>query len=367
MEEWLTAHGQTVCLLLSYNCQAACRHCGYHCGPEKSPVISIDQGKQVIDCARQMPMVAGIGFAGGEVFLHYKLMRELFQYVKGTCGLPLALSTNAYWATTQERAREMLLPLVESGLGSMLVSVDDFHLEFVRQECIENCVNAAVELGAQCHLQAIVTRHSRKVGDFKGILKIPSDSPQIHWHENPCVPTGRAEDIALGDEIELSWRSQPDACTMLTTWIVNPYGQISPCCGMPFEGLRAIGNAYEQSLIEIASRANADPVLNALAAYGGPYLLIELLARRGLTTYARRNYAGNCHACQVVLSDAKAMALIQDELQEHALELIASRAILHEQLWGKHAIARNKVPWIPDLWFNRCPVADAPNQKSMAE
>jgi Fe-S cluster biogenesis protein NfuA len=248
----------------------------------------------------------------------------------------------------------------------LLVSVDDFHLEFIAQERIENCAQAAVELGLKCHLQSIVTGKGRRAEDFKRLLRIPAQSPLIFWHESPCSPTGRGEALALRDELAFPWRSRPDACSMLKTWVVNPYGEISPCCGIAFDGLREIGNAFRQSLTDIVSRANADPVLNALAAYGGPYVLIELLAHRGLTTYARRNYTGNCHACQVVLSDAEAMALIEDELQEHVLELIASRALVHEQRWGNRAAKPETGLWVPDLWFSHGPVADARNHELTA-
>jgi hypothetical protein len=321
----------------------------------------------VIDGARQLPMITGIGWAGGEPFLHYALMLELTHYVKQTCGFPLAISTNAYWATSRERAREMLLPLVDSGLRGLLVSVDDFHLEFVPPERIENCVHAAVELGLQCHLQSIVTRTSRGVEDFKRLLKLPSPSPLIQWHEGPCKPTGRAEELARANELPFPWRNRPDACSMLKTWIVNPCGDISPCCGVPFDGLREIGNAFRQPLADIVNRANVDPVLNALAAYGGPYLLIELLARHGVTSYAQRSYTCNCHACQAVLSDAHAMALIEDELQEHALELIASRVLAHEQRWGKQAVEPEAGLWVPDLWSKPCPDGKAPDGPSIAE
>jgi hypothetical protein len=353
MEDWLAGHGQMVCLLLSWNCQAACRHCGYSCTPGKGPVISLEQGKHIIDCARQLQMTSAIAFAGGEPFLHYSLLLELSRYAKEKHGFALAVSTNGYWGTTRERAHEKLLPLVKSGLAAMLVSIDDFHLEFVNQQSIENCVQVAVELGVETHLQSIVTSTSRKAQDFRDMLNINGDSPLVVWHESPCSPAGRADELGITGELDFTWQSRPDSCSMLKTWTVNPYGDISPCCGVAFEGVHATGNAFRDSLVDTVNRANADPLLNALAAYGGPYLLIELLAKRGSTAYALRKYTGNCHACQSVLSDKKAMATIQGELQDHVFELIASRTIVHEQRWGNHAREGQESVWVPGLWFNR--------------
>jgi MoaA/NifB/PqqE/SkfB family radical SAM enzyme len=349
MEDWIEGLGQTICLLLSWSCQAACRHCAYHCIPGKSPIISIDQGRDIIDCARQLPLAKAIAFAGGEPFLHYERMLELSRYVKHTSMLPLAISTNAYWAETPQYAREKLDPLVQTGLRALLVSVDDFHLEFVDKERIEHCVNAAVDLGIECYLQSIITGTSRRSADFRQMLRIPCESPLIKWAETPCIPIGRAEDLLTDGELDHPWKNQPDVCSMLRTWVINPYGDVGPCCGIAFETVRAIGNAFKEPLTDIVNRANADPVLNAIAAYGGPYLLIKLLARRGFAEYGQRTYTGNCHACQTVLSDARAMALIEPELREHVIELIASRAVVHEQRWGSH-LPRRETLWVPDLW-----------------
>ena len=130
--------------------------------------------------------------------------------------------------------------------------------------------------------------------------------------------------------------------------MVDPNGEVSPCCGVPFNRLRRLGNAFEEPLTQIVRRMNVDPLLNALAAYGGPYLLIDLLAAKGVTTYAERTYSTNCHACQTVLGSQQAVELIQEDLEEHRLELVAGRAILHEQAFGNRT---DDSMWLPEPWY----------------
>ena len=101
----------------------------------------------------------------------------------------------------------------------------------------------------------------------------------------------------------------------------------------------------------IVARANADPLLNALAAYGGPYLLMELLARRGRPQFSERRYAGNCHACEAVLGDAGAMRAVMPEIAEHALELIVERVAVHRQAFSGSRRAGTGPVSVTEPWF----------------
>jgi len=337
-------------MMFSWHCPARCRHCAYHCGPQQGPVISAAQARSIIDAGRALPLTKSFCFVGGEAFVHRDLLRETSRYVKETCGYPFAITTNAFWAATEALAVEALGELAELGLRSLLVSVDDFHLEYIDHHRIENCVNAALAVGLECTLQSIVTKTSRRVADFKTLLAVPSDNPSLQWVDNPCVPTGRAEDPALADDLLLEWRNQPGLCTMLKLWLVDPQGEVSPCCGVPFNRLLRIGNAFEEPLAEIVHRANVNPLLNAIAAYGGPYILIDLLATRGVTTYSEQAFTSNCHACQTVLRDRQALELIRQDLEEHRLELLASRAIYHEQFF-RDDTADGENLWLPEPWY----------------
>lgn len=343
------AHRQMVGMMLSWRCQARCRHCAYDCDPRQGRVMTIDEMIGLVDAARAVPWVDSFSLVGGEPFLHHTLLKQVCRHIKETCGYPFTISTNGSWAVTRTKAIEVLSELRDLGLRVLLVSVDDFHLEYVDPRRIEICASAALEVGLECYLQAIVTRSSRRVSDFKRMLSLPHDHPGLKWTESPCIPTGRAEDPALAPELELEWRNRPGTCSVLKVWMVDPQGNVSPCCGVPLSRFLQLGNAFEESLTHIVHRANVDPLLNALAAYGGPYLLIELLAARGNRTYQESTFTSNCHACQAVLKDGVAIRSILDELQEHRLELLAGRAIQHEQVYGQSKNEHTSL-WLPEPW-----------------
>ena len=95
-----------------------------------------------------MPLTWFVGFTGGEVFLHYDLLLQLGRYLNQRFKYRFGIATNCYWAKSQERARAKLEPLIEVGLAEMLVSLDDFHLEYIDARRIEHAVNVALKLGA---------------------------------------------------------------------------------------------------------------------------------------------------------------------------------------------------------------------------
>jgi hypothetical protein len=80
---------------------------------------------------------------------------------------------------------------------------------------------------------------------------------------------------------------------MLKLWMVDPHGEVSPCCGAPFNRLLPIGNAFEEPLTQIErgirpaaarSRPTAGPIAHR------PVACAAVATRKGLpvTFTARR-------------------------------------------------------------------------------
>lgn len=80
---------------------------------------------------RRIGVNIGLHFTGGEPFLNYSLLISLVK-MASRLGIPsLFVETNAFWAVSDDVAREKLLRLREAGLHGILISVNPFILEYV--------------------------------------------------------------------------------------------------------------------------------------------------------------------------------------------------------------------------------------------
>lgn len=318
---------QMLGLQLSYLCNATCRACAFDCSPQHSLAMSLRNAKKVLGCAHDMHLIPVVGLTGGEPFFQLNFLKELMRFVKNDLNFKISISTNCFWARTEKRANTILNELADLGLIALLISVDDFHQEFVPVEYIKNAVNAAVDLNINCILQSMETRTSRKATDFIHELDLPLDGNLIQSVPIACEPVGRAVLEVPEDEFVYSWQNKAGSCSMLHMFITDPLGKVFPCCGTAAQGLPGLGNAFEESIVDIVHHANADPLYNALAAWGGPFLLFKILAENGIGQYAANHYVSACHACHSLFKDQEAMAMLKEKLAPRRVELMAARLL----------------------------------------
>lgn len=345
------AHLQILALQLSYNCNAGCRQCVYDCSPNKSRVMTLPEAKQLIDQTKDLFLTENVGFSGGEPFLHLDILKELFPYVKDKFNYLMSVSTNCFWATTRKKTASVLKELQQSGLWSLLISIDDFHLEFIEQKKIENCVNTALDLGIKCFMQTIETNTSHTIDYFKKTFDLPQNNDLIEWVPISCDPVGRAKSHVTSEELRFNWTPKVGTCSMLRVWIADPYGYVVACCGTANSDLLIAGNAFKEPLKDIVDRANVNPLFNSLAAWGGPFLLFKLLAEKGQEHYMQRSYTSACHACHEVLQDKNAIEILLDTLEEQKLDLLMSRLAAHQQIYDYEQTIDRKKVWLPAPGF----------------
>lgn len=319
-------------LTLGYKCNFRCRSCllGDKL-KDGSTEISYENAIKLIDSAAELRTVNVVAFVGGEPFLYYRKMIDIADYlwINYRCGL--SISTNGYWATSYQKARELLTPLYERGLRWMLVSLDDFHLEFTKLDTIVNCLNAAIDMGIRCSVQSILITGSRSTTDFKKLLAEKCDIERIaSWVDNACVPVGNAATRISRKELKLKQGIPIGGCSIGRALNVQPDGSVKPCCGA---GLMAdaltVGNAYRKSFKEIVNEMESNPITNAIITWKGPYYLAELLKEQGYSKFIKRKFVDSCHACYEILSDRKALEVLQNLLKEdkEIMALLASRLI----------------------------------------
>lgn len=320
----------TLGLMLGYGCNARCRSCLWGELPKHGARMSVEEACTWVDQAYALGSLLLIGFSGGEPFLYLNDMKAVSRYAGEKYGLPSVSATNCFWAVTPKKAEAILGSLYGLGLRRLLISVDDFHQEWIPLERVQNCLNAARMMGIACTLQCVVTASSHKLDFYLAQLGVNKDEG-IEASEIQCTPVGSAATRVPASEFPTHPGVPADYCTMLQALIVRPEGMVHLCCGPSFtiEPL-TVGNLREESLKSMLERAEWDPLLNALALGNGPSLLAAPLAEAGLSDCLRDNYVSSCHACHHILSQPDVAALLSEKLEPQRAELFLKRTILDQ-------------------------------------
>lgn len=127
------------------DCNFHCAHCSQNASSSGRP-LSPEEVSFVVselekcECER-------FSFMGGEATLHLELLNEVISAVKRgkNAGSEVCVVTNGWFASQQQTLERTLkaLPLI----SEVQVSVDKFHLPFLRQEAIVDLVRACREFG----------------------------------------------------------------------------------------------------------------------------------------------------------------------------------------------------------------------------
>lgn len=353
-DEQAAVYQQILSLQLTWGCNAACRHCMVSGGPGRTRAIPTDEAKRIIDALDHLPLTRFVGFTGGEAFLCYDQLLELSKHLQTRFGYEYGIATNGFWATDDERAEALLRPLQATGLRELLVSLDDFHLEFIPGDAVTRAIRVARRLGIEVTVQTVITHSNHHAAWFQEHLDVPRP-PDVRWVETRLHPAGRAISGVPANDYMRDWELQPGHCTALRVWNVDPAGWVAPCCGTAFAPPLRVGNAIREGLEPVVRRGNVDPIINTIAGFGGPYLLIKILERAGITRFSNRTYTSHCDACMVLLRDREAVAVLRRELEGHEMDALMSR-LGAQTLWYRTvALGDTTSDWLPDGWLEDAP------------
>ena len=145
-------------VMLSYKCQAECRHCMYACSPHWSgDWLAIDETEACLARlapyvqpsprgARSVSLNHGLHFTGGEPFLNFDLLLTAAQ-IADSLGIPSTfVETNCFWCRDDKSTRGKLEALRDAGLRGILISVNPFYAEYVPFERTDRCVRISREV-----------------------------------------------------------------------------------------------------------------------------------------------------------------------------------------------------------------------------
>ncbi len=134
-------------VMLTYRCTNTCKHCLYRCSSRwPDEWMDLSTAESVLGALAAETSLHDIHVAGGEATLNMELL-TMFIRLASEMGIPLSyLETNGHWATSAERARDVLEWLRDAGLPRVLISASMFHNEFIPFQRTRLAVETAIEV-----------------------------------------------------------------------------------------------------------------------------------------------------------------------------------------------------------------------------
>lgn len=299
----------------TYQCNLRCPHC---CVPiEWTDRLDIPTALRFLEQAHAAG-IEWLGFTGGEPFLYPEFLLALTRRAAQLGFRFDKLMTNGVWHHNAAHARQVLSQLRDAGYtGKIGLSVDKFHgMEMVK--LAEFCrvtrevfardtilslsyASRAVDQGlepirrlAQA-LDGVVT-WSELLGRY--LLVSEDFTMTVCW--NHLAPVERAENLP-GNPWDGTWFEEDYCEGPGQALIVNPKGEVKPCCGFASDlDQLTIGNIYTDSVEDIIAFARRHPVVGTIFRRGLSAIRDEILARD--PTALPGATSNHCFFCWYVLT-----------------------------------------------------------------
>jgi MoaA/NifB/PqqE/SkfB family radical SAM enzyme len=108
----------TLSLQVTYQCNIECKHCGPYCSPLERDWMSEEEIKDLVLQASALGARL-VAFTGGEPSLLKEKLVRLLRFIKTETKISYArIVTNGKWATSAQRAREILESWQDAPRGS---------------------------------------------------------------------------------------------------------------------------------------------------------------------------------------------------------------------------------------------------------
>jgi len=306
-------------------CNARCAMCYQAAGPKGSDirgdsVLDLATIFQIIDQAIVLPNLdKRIHLSGGETFIDFPKAIEVFRHAKAKGFERIGTTTNAFWATNRPTALKKTRALAEAGLNYFEVSIDYWHLPYVKLACVRNLLWASRQLGVTVILRTLSTK-SHHIDE---LLKHFTTSDLIHV----LIGNGRVHPVGRGAAPEIAADvysgSIDGCCEKVLNLTISPAGDVFPCCaGADMTKSLACGNVKDNGLADSIFRMESDRMIRDVI-HRGSAALLPVIRQLGYGDYVEKEYTGICHLCWDVFRNDELSAALRTHFDEvHLGELV---------------------------------------------
>jgi organic radical activating enzyme len=279
----------------TYQCNLACPHC---CVPiEWKDYLDIPVAIRFLEQAHS----AGIeilGFTGGEPFLYPDFLVALTKRASELGFRFDKLMSNGVWHQDATHLESVLVRLRDAGFtGKLGLSVDKFHgmdIAKLAEYCRvarrvfdrDNILSLSYASKAPDKGLEPIHRLAKEfdaVIDWSDVLHrylFVSDDFTMTLNWNHLATVERAEGLGGGNPWDGDWFAEDYCEGPGQALIVNPKGEVKPCCGFASDlDQLTIGNIHSDSVEEIIQTAREHPYVGKLFREGLTAIRDEILAR----------------------------------------------------------------------------------------
>lgn len=323
-------------LMPTWQCPASCKDCGTFSTPRTKTSLELSDMLAAIDKAKEEKMKLVV-FTGGEATLRWlELLRCISHATK--LALSTRLVTNAWWASTDDKASRRLKELRQSGLTEINFSTGDEHARFINISNITRTINYALNNEFEPHVMietradSYITRST--ITDSAEFQKIPSEKvSKVTFTESPWMPLSPNEFASYPAELTLNKDNlgQRMGCeSIFSTLTLQANGVMASCCGMGIQKLKSLQLGVFDSNTTSFSKSTAiaqSDLIKLLIRQIGPEKILAKTAKLNPEINWENIYAHKCQACVRVLSDQKILDTISENEEKFIFELASSIAI----------------------------------------
>lgn len=301
-------------LMMTYRCQVMCPHCVVQAGPHRKECVRVEDASAWISqlAAYREGWVRVLALTGGEPFYDLGLLRKVAECARGA-GLVVTAVTNAFWASSFERAVQVLEEL--EAISNIAFSTDVYHQVSIPLDNVKNGVAAATRC-RKPYVISVCTENRRDEGYLEIMQKLHELTDDDHLRTAIALPAGRAMH-ELGTS-KYDWSDAPprSACTSSSP-IIFPDGRVVACIG-PVIALDSphpllLGNLRRESMAEILDRAEANPILHMIRVWG-PHKLVSLVRDSHLASLLPQRYISStiCEACYHLMATPQLVGFLEE-------------------------------------------------------
>lgn len=316
------AESKKLYMVYTFGCNAACDHCLVQSNPRRRERLGPEKAIELL----RLGAAYGKNFldlSGGEAMLFPEEILEVVTAARDL-GYYVVLNTNAYWARTPERAREMLGKLKEAGVRAVFPSASAYHIKYVPLERVKNLRAACRELDVEYELNWVFSDQPETDEFIKSEMGL--DAETLYF--DSLVMSGNNLDTIQRLE-KLSTKRTPDELDdcLSVHLSLNPHGHVVGTCHMTNDNLEFmgtpffLGNFYEQPFEELLQAERDSAVLQFI--YHNPHPAMHRLLGGDpefgdyyRETFTTRSYLSIVDYYVDLFRDPKTMAWLEENLPQ---------------------------------------------------
>lgn len=303
-----------VAILLTDQCNAQCSMCCFSCSPQKKQVADEQVMREIIKQASAMPNIKKVGFSGGEAFLQYDSLLRLTKFAS-ELGLRTSVTTNGFWAKSDEKTEEMLMELKRSGIGKIGLSLDHFHQSYVDVACLKRILRFGKKMNIPIDIGSVITKSTSDLSDLLYVVK--DELVDITHYRAACLPIGRANCIDKSDFFyDEELLSKSIKCYELTYFSVYLDGSVYPCCSQAgMQDVLKIGNIHQNTLQELLGNYHMNMHIRMLKKYGFDWYL-HIAEKENFHEFFEQNYVNKCHLCHTIFHNQAFLTVLSKYIEQ---------------------------------------------------